>query len=177
MLELDSEKKIPRPIPLPDIFIAQQMLNPDTAPLGRSVWSRVDQPTFLLRARFLESQNIVGDLSTSLAVTADDCENGNGQDPRYLLPLASEQRLTDDLAFLAAYEPGAGYVSATTVEAFDGETGIRICLAANRGVTNAAGEEIRKFFDLVERCARKGATLSQVCRTTYLLTTLVRNQV
>jgi hypothetical protein len=127
------------------------MLQPDTAPSGRSIWSGVDRPTFQDRVNFLEAQNVVGDLSTSTA------QNLNVQDQRYLLPLASEQRLADDIAFVAAYEPGAGYVSATTVEALKGGPGIRVCLAANRGVTTAAGDEIRKFLILVERCARKGS--------------------
>jgi hypothetical protein len=155
--------------PPPTILLAvQQMLHPDTAPPDKSVWTGVDQPAFIARAKFLESQNVVGDLSTSVASADADSEDVKVQDPRYLLPLAAEQRLADDLAFLAAYEPGAGYVSATTVEAFDGEPRIRVCLAANRGVADAAGGEIRRFLGLMEWCARKGCcNYHRFCIITY----------
>jgi hypothetical protein len=134
------------------------MLQPNTAVSSRSIWFAVDQLTFHDQVKFLEAQNVAGKLSTS------DAQVLNLHDPRYLLPLASEQRLADDIAFLAAYEPGAGYVSATTVEALEGKPGIRVCLAANRGVTEAAGEHIRRFLSLVEQCARKGSiVIIHVC--------------
>jgi hypothetical protein len=139
------------------------MLHPDTAPSYRSIWSGVNQSEFRDRVKVLEAQNIVGNLSTSNSQDLDS------HDPRYLLPLASEQRLADDIAFLAAYEPGAGYVSAATFGALEGQPGIRICLAANRGVTEAAEAELRKFLALVEQCARKGS-LSTANLTLVMLT-------
>jgi hypothetical protein len=131
------------------------MLQPDTAPVSRSIWREVSQSTFIDRTKYLESQNVVGNLSTSDAPSSST--DVNLHDARYILPLASEQRLADDFAFLFAYKPGAGYVSATTIQLLDeGKPEVCVCLAANRGVTEVAGDEIRKFLGLIEQCARKG---------------------
>jgi hypothetical protein len=128
------------------------MLNPNNVPPNRSVWSGVALPDFLKRVKFLETRNWTSKPSLL------HVDESNDRNSHYLLPPETELRLADDIAFIAACQPGPNHVSAATIEAIEGQDVIRICLAANEGVEKKVEEEIRKVLDLAERCARKGCT-------------------
>jgi hypothetical protein len=102
------------------------MLSPNTAQPGRSIWDHVDRSMFegelgsLHRTRFVpESQSL----------QEEDWPEPRKQE---MLPFAIEKQLSDDIAFVSAYDYGVRYVTAATVQV--AERGVLIRLAANEGV-------------------------------------------
>ena len=71
----------------------------------------------------------------------------------HLLPFDVEQRVADDLAFIAAAEEGVKSVSAVALEQHVGATGITIRLAANEIVPKDVPSSFRQLFDLMSQCA------------------------
>ena len=70
-----------------------------------------------------------------------------------VLPFDVEQRVADDLAFIAAAEEGVKSVSAVALEEHVGEAGLTIRLAANEIIPNGVPSTYRRLFDLMGQCA------------------------
>ena len=69
------------------------------------------------------------------------------------LPVDVEQRVADDLAFIAAAEEGVKSVSAVALEEHVGEAGLTIRLAANEIIPKDVPSTYRRLFDLMSQCA------------------------
>ncbi len=71
----------------------------------------------------------------------------------HLLPFHVEQRVADDLAFIAAAEEGVKSVSAVALEQHVGAAGLTIRLAANETIPKNVPSIFRRMFDLMSQCA------------------------
>lgn len=71
-----------------------------------------------------------------------------------ILPFSVEKQLSDDIAFISAYEYGVRYVTVATVQASERE-GLTIRLAANEGVSACVDHALRRIFLLLEGCSSK----------------------
>ena len=66
------------------------------------------------------------------------------------LDITEEQRLADDLAFLAASQQGAKYVSAVTVEEHRSPMAISIKVSSNDGINSVVIETFKRIFAAIE---------------------------
>jgi hypothetical protein len=125
------------------------MLSPNTAQPGQSVWDHVGRSTFengidrLHGSKFIPEPHILH---------RKDWPEPRGTD---VLPFAIEMQLSDDIAFVSAYEYGVRYVTATTVEAGE-QGGLLVRLAANEGVCPLVNDAWKRLLTILEKCARKG---------------------
>jgi hypothetical protein len=125
------------------------MLSPNTTQPGQSVWDHLGRSTFengidrLHVTRFVPEPHILPD---------EDWPEQRGTD---VLPFGIEMQLSDDIAFVSAYEYGVGYVTAAAVEASKQE-GLLVRLAANEGVCPLVIDAWKRLLTLLERCAKKG---------------------
>ena len=71
----------------------------------------------------------------------------------HLLPFDVEQRVADDLAFIAAAEEGVKSVSAVALEQHVGASGVTIRLATNQTIPKDVPSSFRRLFDLMSQCA------------------------
>lgn len=67
--------------------------------------------------------------------------------PGHCLPLIIEQRIADDVAFIAAAEEGALAVAAASLEELVNGEGLRLRLAMNAGVPMKTRKVLRSIFD------------------------------
>ena len=120
----------------------------------QSIWRRTSLDTF--RAHVVELQN------ASNRVPSDPEDNSarlwlaqrtNAVNSVRSLPFEVEQRVADDLAFIAAAEEGVKSVSAVTLEQHVGEAGVTIRLAANKTIPKDVPGIFRQLFDLMSQCA------------------------
>jgi hypothetical protein len=81
------------------------MLDPNTAPKKRSIWTEVDRLSF-------ENQTQV--LDTKWHVAGPRTYSRPKNNKSYPFPVAIEEELSSDFAFIAAHSPGAEGVSAAT---------------------------------------------------------------
>lgn len=81
-----------------------------------------------------------------------DWERGHTH-PGHQLPLGVEQRIADDLAFIAAAEEGVEAVAAASLEELVDGKGLRVRLAMNAGVPMKTREVLRSMFDTLSTCA------------------------
>jgi hypothetical protein len=124
------------------------MLSPNTAQRGRSVWDRVDRSTF---EHALDSLHHTKFIPEPQVLQETDWPEPRGTQ---LLPFTIEKQLSDDIAFISAYEYGVQYVTVATIEA--DKQGLLVRLAANEGVCNVVMEELTRLFSVLEKCAEKG---------------------
>lgn len=73
---------------------------------------------------------------------------------RNVLPFDVEQRIADDLAFIAAAEEGVKAISAVALEAHVSGHGLIVRLAANQVIPNTVPGAFGHIFELLSRCAR-----------------------
>lgn len=71
------------------------------------------------------------------------------------LPLIIEQRIADDIAFIAAAEEGVAAVAAASLEELVDGQGLRFRLAMNAGVPVKTREVLRLIFDTLATCASR----------------------
>jgi hypothetical protein len=124
------------------------MLSPNTAQPERSVWNRVNQNTFETALDSLHR--------TKFVLEPEVLQENDWPEARAIetLPFAIEKQLSDDIAFLSAYEYGVRYVTAATVEARERE-GLLVRLAANEGVCVVVEDAWKRLFTILARCAEK----------------------
>ena len=121
---------------------------PDTAPRSRSIWKDVDRKSIEQQIQFLyRKHHVAGRVSYTETSTSAVDEN-------YPIPFELERSLADDFAFIAAYQPQVGYVTAAVVEQRVGETALKVKLAANEGICPA----VRRSFDGIMELLTKRAT-------------------
>ncbi|KAK0507435.1 hypothetical protein JMJ35_009958 [Cladonia borealis] len=81
----------------------------------------------------------------------------------HLLPFDVEQRVADDLAFIAAAEEGVKSISAIALEQHLGAAGLTIRLAANEIIPKDVPSIFRRLFDLMSQCATDRKFSREVC--------------
>ena len=125
-----------------------------TASAKQSIWRDTSIDTF--------RRNVVSLQHASNKVPSDPQDHSaslwlaqrtNAVKSVYLLPFEVEQRVADDLAFIAAAEEGVKSVSAVTLEQHIGDAGLTIRLAANEIIPKDVPGIFRRLFDLMAQCA------------------------
>ena len=125
-----------------------------TASAKQSIWRGTNLDTFRTNVVTLEhvSNRVPSDPEDNSArswlaqrIVADNSVN--------LLPFEVEQRVADDLAFIAAAEEGVKSVSAVALEQHVGAPGVTIRLAANEVIPKDVPSSFRRLFDLMSQCA------------------------
>ncbi len=122
----------------------------------QSIWHGVGRDTFrrhiidLQRASAeVPSDPVVHSASQWLALRAEK------NDENRLLPFDVEQRLADDLAFLAAAEEGPKEVAAVALEEQYEPRGLMVLLAANERIPPGVKDAMKGMFNLLSRCASR----------------------
>lgn len=124
-----------------------------TASRKQSVWLGLGENQFRTHVVGLEreSNEVPEDPKVH---SLQDWERNHAQ-PGHRLPLMVEQRIADDVAFIAAAEEGVAAVAAASLEElFDGQ-GLRFRLAMNAGVPMKTREMLRLIFDTLATCASR----------------------
>lgn len=143
--------------------IALGRLAANTARNDQSIWQGVDRDTF--------RRHIVGLQQASNEVPSDPvvysasewlATHGTGNGLGHSLPIDVEQRLADDLAFIAAAEEGPKEVSAVALEEHINPPGLLILLAANEKFPNGVEDMLKACFRLLSQCASR-STLKGHC--------------
>ncbi|PVH90281.1 hypothetical protein DM02DRAFT_678710 [Periconia macrospinosa] len=147
------------------------MLSPNTAPRGRSIWSQVDRKTF---------ENGLDNLHNAKFITEPQTlREEDWPKPRKfeVLPFAIEKQLSDDIAFVSAYDYGVRYVTCAAIEAGERE-GLLIRLAANEGVCVLVVGAWTRLISTLERCAKKALSREQCVEDALdIVITLNRNRI
>lgn len=127
-----------------------------TASKEQSIWRDTDQD--VLR------RNIVNLQKASNQVPADPLVHSAQRwlasrrkdvTRQYLLPFEIEQRIADDLAFVAAAQEGHKDISAVSLEEALEPQRLIIRLAANEWCSQKVKETLNAMFKLLSRCASK----------------------
>lgn len=125
-----------------------------TASANQSIWRGTNLDTF--------RTNVVTLQHASSKVPSDPEDHSAGLwlaqrtdavNSVHLLPFDVEQRVADDLAFIAAAEEGVKSVSAVALEQHVGAVGLTIRLAANETIPKNVPSSFRRLFDLMAQCA------------------------
>ena len=135
----------------------------NTASDDQSIWQGVDRDTFRRHIIGLQqaSNEVPSDpvvYSASEWLATHGTANGLG----YSLPMDVEQRLADDLAFIAAAEEGPKEVSAVALEEQINPPGLLILLASNEKFPNGVEDMLKACFRLLSQCASR-STLKGHC--------------
>lgn len=146
-------------------MMSTSYLQVNTSLPQESIWRGVSQQTLRQNIVALEDQAVYQGLGKQIAASEKHWEKKRRElsSLEYQLPLAVEQRLADDFAFLAAAEPGARATSAVCIEEASNTEGLVVRLAANGGVSLAVREAIEGILDLLVDCAQKSLSTPQ-CR-------------
>ena len=131
-----------------------ELLPVQTASRKQSIWQGTNLNTF--------RTNVVTLQDVSNRVPSDPEDNSarswlaqgtTAVNSVHLLPFDVEQRVADDLAFIAAAEEGVKSVSAVALEQHVGASGVTIRLATNQTIPKDVPSSFRRLFDLMSQCA------------------------
>ena len=128
-----------------------------TASQDESIWKGLGETTF--------RENIValGKASKSLpapprSYVVTDWERRHPQHPidQRRLSLHHEQRIADDLAYIAACKKSGKIISAVALEEHISSQGMTVRLAANGSVPEHVVTQLKNFFSILASRAKKG---------------------
>ncbi|KAL2040326.1 hypothetical protein N7G274_006769 [Stereocaulon virgatum] len=128
----------------------------NTANKDQSIWRGLDRDTFRRHIVALQqaSAEVPSDpvvYSTNEWLASRSARYGKG----YSLPFDVEQRIVDDIAFIAAAEEGPKEVSAVALEEQLGHKGLIFRVAANEKLPNGVENMLKTAFRLLSRCASR----------------------
>lgn len=135
-----------------------QRLDADTATPDQSVWRPLSQKKFL--------QNVVDLHRASNKISSNPKVHARIEWPAarirndsadYVLPFETEQRVADDLAFIAAAEEGVKAISAVGLEQTLGTHSLVVRLAVNETIPQDVPDTFEKISDLLSGCATRRA--------------------
>ena len=132
-----------------------------TASAANSIWRHSNEDDFRTRVVALEkaSGEVPGDPKVHSAQEWPEIISQQS-DTKYQLPFLVEQRLADDLAFIAAAKEDPKAVSAATVQERSDGLGSLIRLAANDGVLPEVEDTFRAMLELLASCAHGGVCIA-----------------
>ena len=126
----------------------------NTATLGQSIWQPLSQKKFLQNVVDLHqiSKKVPGNPKIH-SRTEWSAERIRYDSVDYILPFSVEQRLADDLAFIAAAEEGVKAISAVGLEQNVETHSLIVRLAANDTIPQDLPATFESMFDLLGKCA------------------------
>lgn len=125
-------------------------LNPDTALEDLSIWRGINRRILYSQCQELAKKPGPG----RQCYTGSSNANANDS---WLLSSELERTLVDDIAFVAAIQPRAEFVSAAAVE--QSQTCLLFRLAANEGVSELVKEHFDRLFETLRTHAKKGKSV------------------
>ena len=129
-----------------------------TASANQSIWRDVKLDTFRRHVVTLQqASNKIPNDPQEYSARSWLARRTNASESNYVLSIDAEQRLADDLAFIAAAEEGVKTISAITLEQHVGGAGLTVRLATNETIPESVPSAFRAFFELLTRCAYKSA--------------------
>lgn len=135
-----------------------KQLDPGTASRERSIWESIDRMRLESQTQALHAkQHVSGRRSYTTPATSMS-------DSLYPLPVEIEERLANDLAFIAACQPKANFVTAVAIEQGPDKASLVVKLATNEG----ASDEVSSHFDDIFATMRSHAaharrSISPIC--------------
>lgn len=146
-------------------MLRTEKLPVDTASQKNSIWRQVGWDAFRKHIVSLQraTNEVPGDPKVHSA-SEWQAEHADDVGIKRLLPFSVEQRLADDIAFVAAAEEGPMEVSAVVLEEQTHHEGLCVRLAANGLIPCGVRDTLRAMFDLLDKCAGR----SIVTRTSSL---------
>jgi len=129
----------------------------------QSIWRDVERDFF--RRHIVDLQRAADEVPSDPIVHSAShwlASHTKENDEKRILPFHVEQRLADDLAFLAAAEEGPKEVSAVALEEQYGPRGLIVLLAANERIPPGVEDAMKGMFDLLSQCASR-STYEQWC--------------
>ena len=147
----------------------------DTATLGNSIWRKIGWNTFRHHIVALQraSNEVPSDPVVHSAAQWQAAHRESNDDAR-TLPFDVEQRLADDIAFLAAAEEGPKEISAVVLEEQYEPGGLIIRLAANESVPRGVEDTLRAMFDLLSQCSSRSICVQRLLGLAVWLIVFVR---
>lgn len=126
----------------------------DTASQSNSIWREVGWDTFRKHMVSLQraTNEVPGDPKVHSA-SEWQAEHADNVAIKRLLPFSVEQRLADDIAFVAAAEEGPMEVSAVVLEEQTQREGLVVRLAANGLIPRGVRDTLIAMFSLLNKCA------------------------
>ena len=145
-----------------------EQLPVDTASQRNSIWREVGWDTFRKHIVSLQraTNEVPGDPKVHSA-SEWQAEHANDVGINRLLPFSVEQRLADDLAFVAAAEEGPMEVSAVVLEEQTQHGGLLVRLAANGLIPRGVRDTLRAMFNLLNKCASRCICSPHVFSTSH----------
>ena len=147
----------------------------DTASFGNSIWRNVRWNTFRTHIVALQraSNEVPSDPLVHSATQWQAAHRESSDDAR-TLPFDVEQRLADDIAFLAAAEEGPKEVSAVVLEEQHEPRGLIIRLATNQSVPRGVEDTLRAMFDLLNQCSSRSSCVQKLPGLAFWLIVFLR---
>lgn len=129
----------------------------NTAPKHDSVWKGLGEQDFRKTVAVLTvaSKDIPGD-ARNYSVEEWERNQSPHKTNQYSLSLRDEQRLADDLAYIAASREGGIAVSAVALEENLQLPGLTIRLAANRSIPEQVPKQLNALLSLLQARAKRG---------------------
>lgn len=141
-------------------MLGKERLRTKTAPRKRSIWRGISEKEF--RGHVIElkrKSNAVPARSRVHSLREWERDHSKQCNEGRMLDLAIEQRVADDIAFIAAATEGVKLVSAVGIEEFTNHSGLLVRLAVNDTMPQNVAGELRTIFNFLEKCAsRRGFT-------------------
>ncbi|KAL8821385.1 MAG: hypothetical protein Q9191_007318 [Dirinaria sp. TL-2023a] len=137
-------------------MLGKERLCTKTASRKHSIWRRVGEDEFRRHVVALKRKsNGVPALPSVHSLREWERDHPRQCNGSRKLDLAIEQRLADDIAFIAAATEGVKLVSAVGIEEFTNHSGLVVRIAVNDTMPQDVADELRKVFDLLEKCASR----------------------
>lgn len=128
----------------------------NTATPGNSIWRSLDRNSFRRSAVALRqaSNGIASDEEIHSASRWQQ-RHLSSDSTLYRIPFDIEQRLVDDLAFIAASEENLRVGSAVTLEQYVNPSRLVFRLAANEYTPRGVPNTLKSIFEILGRCASR----------------------
>ena len=124
----------------------------NTAAPGDSIWRDIDQARFRKQIDDLKHKNEVPGAPN---IHNFKTWRKRRDEPPRLLPLEVEERIANDIAFLAAARKDVKSVSAVALEEANDSGGVTVRLAANEVIEAPVIGALGSIFSLLQDCAGK----------------------
>ena len=123
---------------------------------NQSIWQHLNQSEFRQRIQKLMDKNDVPGKPMIHTYTAWRNRQASRYDDVSVLPFDVEERVANDIAFIAAARKDVKTVSAVALEEQNYSQGLTVRLSANGIVEAPVKDSLTSIFGLLQKCAMKG---------------------
>ncbi len=134
------------------LMTVPQLLAVSTASHQDSVWKTVTRDAFRTNVVDLEKASAKCPADPKIHSRPPTLEN---DDDLHVMPFEVEQRLADDLAFVAAFKKDVWTITAVALEEVSQPRGLVVRLAANAAVESSVLETLNQILQLLRQCSKR----------------------